>query len=156
MGNDDIVRVSCATEGCGTFPMDKALHKRLKRSGNTFTCPAGHRQHYDGDSPESKLRERIQELESKVESCRERRRGLGKQLAKERDRWREAEQLALSAVADSGETGVVEPIDDRFTWACRCGGHGQKFYESREKAQHLFEQHGENTGCEYVQPKATA
>lgn len=133
--SNDIVRVSCATENCGTFPMDAALNRRLKRTGDTFTCPAGHSQSY-GETEESRLRERVDELEREAERAREDHREVWDKLLETND-----ELQALRRALYKHANGVVRVSDDDWRWACDCGGHGYKAFDTEERAERALENH---------------
>lgn len=146
--SNDIIRISCVNESCGTFPMDRALRDRLKRTGGTFTCPAGHQQHFT-ESREQELQNKIDELERKVERLENREESLWetlderhKQLQQQRERRRIAEKELLDDA-----NGVVE-IGEEWMWACRCGGRGNKRFESKEEAKEGLQRHREQT-CEF-------
>lgn len=147
MGDENIVRVSCATDGCGTFPMDKALHHRLKRSGDTFTCPAGHRQHFSGPTDtEQKLRERINELEDRVARLQEKLESRRDAMKSWHTRYRE-EQNKRGDVQKrllDGEDGVVEVREETYMWACECGNKGRADFDTRTDARNAYQQHREN------------
>lgn len=147
MGDDNIVRVSCATDGCGTFPMDKALHNRLKKSGDTFTCPAGHQQHFSGEEDlVQKLKNRISELEGEVERYKERYEHFRESMHNWHDKYREAEDARMEVqkrILD-GRDGVVEVREEAYMWACECGNTGRAEFDTRTDARSGYQQHREN------------
>ncbi|WP_135306319.1 hypothetical protein [Haloarcula amylovorans] len=135
-------RITCVADSCGTFPMDDALVQKLKRTGQTFTCPAGHEQHFT-ESTEQKLRERIEELEAEVErykskyrNSRESRGTLYDELLAEKDRRKFAESRLLDYA-----TGVIEVADGQYKWSCACDARGQKAFEDVEACQEALDRH---------------
>lgn len=65
------VSITCYQKGCGysPFPMEKGFYERARRTHESWHCPAGHAQHFAGESDEDRL-----ERENK-------------HLRRERDRW---------------------------------------------------------------------
>jgi len=155
--SDETVRVTCVADNCGTFPMDAALVDRLKRTGDPFTCPAGHQQHFT-ESPEKQLRERVQQLEREVDRLedrvghyRENAHDAWDDLREERTRRKHAESLLLSYA-----TGVVEVAPDEYKWACECDARGQKAFDSVENARDAFEAHQDRMDCDGSADEAPA
>ncbi|QIO25486.1 hypothetical protein [Haloarcula sp. JP-L23] len=144
-----ITRITCVADDCGTFPMDEALVQQLKRTGETFTCPAGHEQHFT-DSPESRLKRRIEKLEARAEELAEERDAAQRRLEsfeEQADRWydeaqteKERRKFAESRLLDYA-TGVVEVADGGYKWSCQCGARGQKLFEEVDAAQVAYERH---------------
>ncbi len=62
--------IACASQGCAhRFWLPEAVERRLRRTGEKFFCPAGHRQYFTADAhPE---RKRIQELEAELRGAKE-------------------------------------------------------------------------------------
>ena len=147
-GENDIVRVSCATEGCGTFPMDRALNERLKKSGDTFTCPAGHRQSY-GESTEDKLRQQIRELKQRLEAKQESVDDWYQHFdaeQQERKKWERAYYSLLSRFAEriNGIVEIEDDAGDEYIWVCECGSHAQRPAENKTTAWNRYDQHRSN------------
>lgn len=138
---DGYVRVACANENCGTFLLDEALYRKLKRTGDTFHCPEGHGQHFKSETKE--LRERIEELENKLERAQKKaKREHGKavdyrkKLSDERDRVRRLKDKVL----DDAD-GVVEAVEDEWAWGCACGSRGRKPFATEEAAREAYQRH---------------
>jgi hypothetical protein len=66
-----VVEVTCYKDGCGysPFPMSAAYNARCRRTGESFICPAGHSQFYNGGLTADQ--KRIKELERRVEGLKE-------------------------------------------------------------------------------------
>lgn len=144
--NNEIKRVNCIADGCGTFAMDKALYDRYQKTGETFHCPAGHAQYFS-ESTESKLNNRIEELERKVRSRDRRIQNLLDSIDRYRSDLNTEKQRGKQlreALADNGVTGVI-PGDEEWTWVCGCGGHGYKWFDEREDAEEALMAHREDT-----------
>ena len=47
-----IREITCCQSGCGysPFPMEEGFYLRARRTHEFWTCPAGHRQHFAGES----------------------------------------------------------------------------------------------------------
>lgn len=149
MGNQhEVTRVACVAENCGTFPMDEARVRHLKQTGDTFVCPAGHKQHFT-ESPESKLRERIGELERQVEREKKRAKGYKDRASDLWDMCREekaSRDRAEQALLDRS-TGVVRFAEDSHKWACACGANGMKGFETADDARQAWKDHRRREGC---------
>jgi len=145
MGDTDIVRVSCATENCGTFPMDKALNKRLRRSGNTFTCPAGHKQSYNTTDPKKELREEISRLKQKLSRTEGRLENYRDNLSDMWDDLREERELreAIEKSILEDVDGAVEILEGRWKWACECGNKTTATYDTEREAWGKYDAHRE-------------
>lgn len=147
--NTQTVRIACANENCGTFPIDRQLRNKLQKTGETFTCPAGHEQHFS-ESPLKKKEEQIKALKSKVEGLESR---LEKYKGQAMDRWdetREERKRAdhLERMLLSRANGIVEVGKDAFKWSCTCGSHGRDSYETAEEARKRFKEHQRRNDCE--------
>lgn len=61
--------IACCKEKCGhRFWLPDAVEKHLRRTGETFYCPAGHSQHFPDDAhPE---RKKIRQLEDRINRLR--------------------------------------------------------------------------------------
>lgn len=140
--SDDIHRVTCATENCGTFVMDVALYRKLQRTGETFHCPEGHPQHFT-ESTEQQLRDRIEELERKAQRYKKRAerhsdtlRDLWADRREERRHRKRIQQALLPAI-----NGVVEVDDECWLWGCACGGAARSTFETKTRAEQGLRQH---------------
>lgn len=134
--SDDTVRLSCVSENCGTFPMDRALRDKLKRTGETFTCPAGHQQHFT-ESTEQQLREKIERLEDRLETFEE----WEDQLRESKREYRELSNLFRRELLSRVE-GVVElGDDDGYLWGCKCGSCARKMFDERNDAEDAYNTH---------------
>ena len=80
---------ACFQEGCGhRICLDDHVEKRLRRTGEWFVCPAGHRQHFTpGPTADQK---RIAELERQAKF-------LDDALGNAWDRWQEKDDQARDA-----------------------------------------------------------
>lgn len=139
---EDIVRVTCVHEGCGTFPMDRATCDHLKRTGKPFTCPGGHKQHFT-ESVEQKLRTRIDELEREVERLESRAENQWDyidDLREERDEQRDRAKLFRRALLADVD-GVIQVGEDCWLWGCQCGGQARSTFESESDAEQARRQH---------------
>lgn len=137
-------RVACVHDNCGTFPMDESLYHKLKSTGEDFTCPGGHTQHF-GDSLKSKLDEaekEIERLKAKVEQNRDAAMERWDEYIEESHRRKHLESIVLAE-----NTGVIEVGPGEFKWSCPCGGRGKKAFESPEEAQRALSDHHERTEC---------
>lgn len=153
--SESIVRLSCVAENCGTFPMDRALYDKLKRSGETWCCPEGHQQHFT-ETTEDALREELAELQRVVEE-KERRISKLKQLTDSRndsgrhwyDRAREkAERVnLLERMLLERAEGIVQVAPEGYKWSCSCGSRAQKVYDTPEEAQERYRAHARRTDC---------
>lgn len=137
----DIVRITCCQENCGTFPMDRALFQKLKRTGETWTCPAGHEQHFT-ESTEQQLREKVDRLERKVSDLRESEREWFERWRDEKARRKDLETLVLDRA-----TGVVKVGPEKYKWACACGSRGTKAFEDSEECRDAWQNHRRREGC---------
>lgn len=145
----DVVRITCVKSDCGTFPLDRALYAKLKRTGEWFTCPDGHKQHFT-ESPEKQLRDRIENLEVEVDRLegrlseyRDTSQKRWEERNEERKRRKHVEELFLSE-----SVGVVEIYDGEYMWACECGGSGRKHFEDPDDAWSGLRDHLERQGCD--------
>lgn len=60
MSYDPDHKVSCCTEGCyATINLAPKDYERLKRTGEWFYCPAGHKQHFTGKTEDQKEIDRL-------------------------------------------------------------------------------------------------
>lgn len=147
--SDDITRVTCVAENCGTFPMDDALYRKLKRTGETFTCPSGHEQHFT-ESVEQKLRDRISDLKQslqqkdrRIQSLEEEEDDLVDEILEYRRKADHLESLLLDSVS-----GVVEVAEDEWKWSCDCGSRGKKAFDTPEEARERLQNHVQRTDCD--------
>ncbi|MWG36562.1 hypothetical protein [Halomarina oriensis] len=145
-----MARLTCAHSNCGTFLMDDALVQRLKRTGDPFYCPGGHEQHFDGASPEAKLRERIAELEQEVTRLTERAKNTREQLFDTYDELRDerARRKHVEALYLAGQEGVVEITDDVYRWVCPCGASCRTDFETRGEAYGAYDDHRGRDACD--------
>jgi len=148
----EVVRVTCVHENCGTFPMDQALVAKLKRTGDPFTCPAGHEQHFTGTPPKQRLQERIQELETTVE-----------RLEAEVEDWRQEANDAWDDVLDlqrqrrtlesalyERADGVIQLMEDEdYRWACACGSHCRTSFATEKDARDALDLHRQDS-CDHT------
>lgn len=138
----DSVRITCVAESCGTFPMDRALVQKLKRTGDTFTCPAGHEQHFT-ESPEQRYKERIKRLKEKISHYERRVDSLDDSL---KDRWgdykreKSRREYAESRLLDY-VNGVVEVAEERYRWSCECDARGEKAFDDPDKCRYALKRH---------------
>lgn len=153
--SNGIKRIACVAENCGTFPVDRELYEKLKRTGDTFSCPEGHEQYFTKTILDEKneeiqaLREEIAELQTRIETL-EYREGRFKERSKkawddyleERERRRVAERVLLRNVV-----GIVEVGPGEYKWSCGCGNRGQKAFESAEAAREAYRDHQRRQGC---------
>lgn len=73
---------ACATRGCqSTIHLHHDIEERLRRTHETFYCPAGHHNYFAGKTDEEK---RVAGLEQRVERFRE----LWSEALEEREEWR--------------------------------------------------------------------
>lgn len=65
----ETILVQCCVAGCGhsPFPMAADFERRARRTHEWWYCPAGHSQHWSGQTREER---RIAELEGRVEVLR--------------------------------------------------------------------------------------
>lgn len=146
--SDNIIRITCVKDNCGTFPMDNALYRKLKQTGDSFTCPAGHEQHFGGSPLEEKqerinsLKQKIDQLEDRLEQYREQRNEANQDYWDATQRIHRLETLLLENVA-----GVVEVDEDSWKWSCKCGSHGQKAFDTEEEARDRYERHLRRADC---------
>lgn len=139
---DDIHRATCATENCGTFVMDVALYRKLQRTGETFHCPEGHPQHFT-ESTEQQLRDRIEELERKLERAKGRAESRG-DAATSAWRAKRAEikkRKRIQSALLPAINGVIEVDDDCWLWGCACGGAARSTFETKGRADQGLRQH---------------
>lgn len=150
----ETVRITCCKENCGTFPMDAALVQKLKRTGDTWTCPAGHQQHFT-ESPNQQLRDRISELEATVESLQVRNEDLDETASAWYDSWRveKERRKRLETLVLDRITGIIEVGEDECKWACACGGRGKKAFEDPEDCRDAWQQHRRREGCGEAVPE---
>lgn len=128
-------RIACVNSNCGTFPMDEALFQQLRRTGETFTCPEGHKQHFT-ESKEKRLKEKVKNLKRRVESKDSTIDDLYEDWREEKDRRKFAESRLLDYAK-----GVVEVAEDQFRWSCECDSRGQKTFSDVEAAKDAFREH---------------
>lgn len=66
-----VAGVSLVTEHCCNcgmlFAMTRAFHDSRRKDRETFYCPAGHGQHYTGETEESKLRRQLDDKQRQLE-----------------------------------------------------------------------------------------
>jgi hypothetical protein len=141
-------RVACVAENCGTFVLDDELYQKLKRTGEKFHCPEGHAQHFT-ESTEQKLRERIDELENKVQREKDRANRYRERVDEFHDDWREEKQRRQFVEQQllQQSDGVVEVAAEQFKWACACGGYGQKAFDEEGDARAAYRKH-QRRNCE--------
>lgn len=138
----ETVRITCVAENCGTFPMDQALVQKLKRTGDTFSCPAGHEQHFT-ESPEKNLKERIKSLEKQLERSEERRERLDERVEDFWEDWKAEKRrrkFLESRLLDYAK-GVVEVGEEQYRWSCECDSRGQKAFDDPEDALAALKRH---------------
>lgn len=145
--SDPTVRINCVKDGCGTFPMDRALYNRYKRTGETWHCPAGHAQHFT-ESTEQKLRDRIDGLERKVKRLKRHADNSHQAWRKEKTRRKHLEQIVFERV-----TGILQFGEDDYRWSCSCGGHGIKGFDTPEDARGAWQGHRDRQGCGEAVPQ---
>lgn len=135
-------RIACVNSNCGTFPMDEALFQQLRRTGETFTCPEGHKQHFT-ESKEKQQKEKINSLQNKVKNLKRRVESKDSTIDDLYDDWREEKnrrKFAESRLLDYAK-GVVEVAEDQFRWSCECDSRGQKTFDDVEDAKSAFQEH---------------
>lgn len=144
---DDTVRINCINDKCGTFVMDERLNARYKRTGETFYCPAGHAQHYTGESTESKLKKKNKELKRKIERLEERVEKYRDHLSDQWDAIREKDGLIKSLedrlLETTDQSGAVEVSEDRWMWACSCGSSSHARFDTKREAWQAYDGHRE-------------
>lgn len=164
--SESIVRLSCCKENCGTFPMDRALYDKLKRTGESWCCPEGHQQHFT-ETTEDELREVIASLQktveekerriSELESAQQRLSAAEDALDRRRDtileyRDRIQEQRGRVSLLErlllERAEGIVQVSPDGYKWSCNCGSRAQKVHDSEENARENYQQHLRRSGCE--------
>lgn len=66
---NDCTTYACCVKGCGhTIHLHHDLKERLRRTHETFYCPAGHGQHFSGKTSEEK---KVYQLEQRVRRFRD-------------------------------------------------------------------------------------
>lgn len=158
----DTVRVACVHEDCGTFPMDRALYDRLKRTRESFTCPNGHEQHFT-ETQTSELKQQVERLQSNLTAKDETIADLRERIEREQDRKRNMMDRALDAERDwrhardrllDATSGVVEVAPETWMWACECGSRGRKQFSEPDEAREHHERHVRRN-CEVVTTEET-
>lgn len=126
--------------------MDRELYQKLKRSGEAFHCPEGHAMHFT-ETTESRLRERIGELESQLQRKAKRVEQLegwlsdaGQKRRRETSKRKTIQRALLPAI-----NGVIEVDEDMWLWGCACGGAAYTIFENRERAEEALRQHHEKS-----------
>lgn len=138
----DVRRIACANRNCGTFPLDEQLYQKLQRTGETFHCPDGHPQHFSGSNTK-KLKQRVEELESKLERAKKRADRMNDRAHSAWDQYQEQKQrrkFAESRLLDYAK-GVVEVGPEQFRWSCECDSRGQKTFADVDNAKSAFKEH---------------
>lgn len=119
--------IACASQGCAhRFWLPEAVERRLRRTGEKFFCPAGHRQFFTADAhPE---RKRIQQLERELRRANERAARFHKSWEDEIQASRELDREVLHfRRVLYGSTSLYE---------CRSCGHQHRF-DSEVGQDHL-------------------
>lgn len=76
---------TCCREGCAhVICFTPEVEQRLRKTHEFWTCPAGHKQHFAGKTPEE---ERIDQLEREVARLRNRVRSLLRVLSRRNTCW---------------------------------------------------------------------
>lgn len=139
---NEIVRINCLKDDCGTFPMDRALYNRYKRTGDTWSCPNGHRQYFT-ESTEQPLREKISRLQTRIDS-------ILNSLDRERDEKHKHKNAKLAlrdelitVKRQDNPDGVLELYDDHYVWVCECGSNGVKPFGEEREAWDAYDGHRE-------------
>lgn len=153
----EIERLTCPNENCGTFPMDAELVKKLRRTGETFTCPGGHSQHF-GETTETRLRGRVEELERRLEREERRRENLEETIEQYREQYQaergEKNAIRKTLLPEAG--GVVELDGDVWSWGCECGGYAYSTFGSEREARGAYGNHRDGDACSLDAERVTA
>lgn len=98
-----IVEMQCCVAGCGhsPFPMASQFYERARRTHEFWTCPAGHRQHFTGESEEEERHRK--ELASK-----------DRIIANWRDRWQESFDLSRTCPWPTCRSFVYSTRDSMY------------------------------------------
>lgn len=64
------VEIQCCIARCGhsPFPMAESFYKRARKTHEYWHCPAGHSQHFTGETDEEKLERQVKSLRRQLES----------------------------------------------------------------------------------------
>ena len=67
------VEIQCCVAGCGhsPFPMAESFYERARRTHEFWHCPAGHAQHFTGESEEERLSREVKTLRRQLATVRE-------------------------------------------------------------------------------------
>lgn len=66
VGNQTLSTVTCCK--CGVmFAMPEEWQVKFRQNHEHFYCPAGHSQHYTGETEEEKLRQKVARLQTNIE-----------------------------------------------------------------------------------------
>lgn len=121
--------IACASHGCAhRFWLPDAVEARLRRTGEKFFCPAGHRQYFTADAhPE---RKRIRQLEAELRRSNERADAF-------RSNWKRALDRQHELVQGLGHLREVL-YGSSSMYECGACGHQHRFHSDvgREHLEH--------------------
>lgn len=70
MSHGAFSELACAAPGCpAVIVLHRDQEQRLRRTGESFYCPAGHSQHFTGKTAEQREIERLQKVERWLEEA---------------------------------------------------------------------------------------
>ena len=85
----DCSAFACATRGCqATIHLHHDIEERLRRTHETFYCPAGHSNYFPGKTSEQKRLAELEALAARLERQRDMWRDNAEDATEQREEWK--------------------------------------------------------------------
>lgn len=139
--------VTCCHKDCyATIILPEGVESKLRRTGEWFYCPSGHRQHFTpGPSKEqgeiSELKRLLAREQSYCSDLWRRYIALEERLGKYQAAWLD------DLLGEDPSADVYEAPDGTVVWVAPCGAHGHFLESTPDHAAGLLNAHVKRHEC---------